>query len=155
MDKRKLLGKAFRILAVLAAVCLIIFVGYRIYKNSKNHTKTKTPIAHIQSKEEIAQSEKSATGFDDVMVAYNETNYAKAIKLSKTYGADNKNGYVERLNAYVLCMRAAITLKDDKTKTECYNDAKIIANSITLQSDKTPWLNLIDEVNSAKTEGGN
>lgn len=140
------MGKRKKLLLVIASLIIVtgLLVGsyLMIFKSKPN---SKTPVVKVQSQQELAASKAKITGFNDVIGAYNAKDYQKTITLAKAFGNDAKNQNTEKLNTYNLCILAAKELKQDQAKTDCYESAKQVANSLTYAQDKTLWLGALDD----------
>lgn len=139
------MGKYKKPLVVLAAIILIAGLGaggYTLYKNKKSADKTP---AGVQSEKQIAAEVAKVAGFDSVTAAYIAKDYEKTIVLAKEYGANTSNNSIQRLNVYNLCMVAAIQIKQDAVKKDCYEAAKLVVNSLPTEQVKAVWIGTLDD----------
>jgi len=141
MGKRK---KIIFVVGILLAVTAVATGAYLFFQNKDKKAATTVDTVKVQTDKEVEQVRTSVTNFNQVLSASNAKDYEKTIKLAKDYGTGSANDAVSKLNAYGLCMDAAVALKQDKQKTECYEAAKAVANTLP-DNEKTLWLGSLED----------
>lgn len=141
----------------IAGLCIAIigvaaFVAYR-FGNKKPNTPAASPVEQpkaeqlkMPTQEQVKKTLTQLDGISAMQREYNTKNYKQAITLANTYVNQKDVDDLSKLQAYVVCISAAIDSKDTSSKETCHSGALVVINTLTNQQDKTGWQKYIDDL---------
>lgn len=91
------------------------------------------------SVEDATKQAQSTASYEAILASYNNKEYVVVIDKAKIYGEDSYNAATPKINAYYLCVRSAFEIKDEETKTFCYEKALSFIGGLEEQ-DKESWV---------------
>lgn len=145
MGKRKKIIKVFIVLVLAGGVFAGSFFGYKAL-TKKDASKEDTSAQQEVARKEAEAGQQRINSFNDILLAYAEKKYDVVITQAQSFGQSSANGVTEKVNAYVLCIQAAIELKQDTAKQKCYDDAKkLLETSSPDEAFKKDWLASIED----------
>lgn len=132
-----------RKIRVVLVVILLAGIGIGAFmllnKEVTKPSDDRTPEDRIQF--EAAEKARAKTAsFEEINKAFVDKDYEKTISLAIGYANDEANSKTERLNATLLCILAAVEVKNDGSREECKKIGDAVAATLDTEEQKQLWL---------------
>lgn len=129
---------------ILAVITVLAYLGYGYFTKSDNKSSNDV-VAEPQTEQQIVSDNTAAAQFDKIGETINSEDKQKTLDLAVKYAENTSYDYLTRLDAYRICIQMADSLSDSAKKDMCYQEAKKLAESLTVQTAKDDWLKYLEE----------
>ena len=129
---------------ILIVVAILLLAGIAFGVTTVLQKDKKAPddgrTAEDRAQFEVAEKARAKTAsFEEVNKAFVDKDYEKTMSLATAYANDDANTKTERLNAALLCILAAVEVKNDVSREECKKIGETIAATLDTEEQKQLW----------------